>query len=353
MQRVILSVHEKSIQSHVSPAASRSVSSTEVARLAGVSQSSVSRVFGAGAGAGVSPAVRDKVLAAAAALNYHPNALPGILQTGKSGIVAIIIGGFYNPFFTRFLELLSAALRARKLQVMLVQADSDSALDEVVGDLARYRIDAVFSALAIRSEQVAEQLNAYKIPIVTLNSRIAGEFIGAVSSDNFGAGASAARFLQERGCTQVAYLAGRESVPQNERQKGFFEEALRIGLSTPLCSVAGFSYEEGYQGALAMRNAEVIPRRDFLRNDLVAFGAIDAIRHEWKLRVPEDVQIIGYDNIPMTAWRSHNVTTFDQNMTELVAGALALVDELPHRHTATVQPRIVERGTTLGLPSKG
>ncbi len=142
-----------------------------------------------------------------------------------------------------------------------------------------------------------------------------------MSSDNFGAGACATRFFQERGCTQVAYLAGRDSVPQNERQKGFFEEALRIGLSTPLCSVAGFSYEEGYQGALAMRNAEVIPDGIFCINDLVAFGAIDAIRYEWKLRVPEDVQIIGYDNIPMTAWRSHNITTFDQNMTELVAGA--------------------------------
>lgn len=144
-----------------------------------------------------------------------------------------------------------------------------------VGDLTRYRIDAVFSALAIRSEQ----LNVYKIPIFTLNSRIAGEFIGTVSSDNFGAGASAARFLQARGCTQVAYLAGRDSVPQNERQKGFFEEALRLGLSTPLCSVTGFSYEEGYQWAVAMRNAEVIPDGIFCVNDLVAFGAIDVIRY--------------------------------------------------------------------------
>ena len=70
-----------------------------------------------------------------------------------------------------------------------------------------------------------------------------------------------------------------------------FEEALRLGLSTPLCSVAGFSYEEGYQGALAMRNAQVIPDGIFCINDLVAFGAIDAIRYEWKLRVPEDVQL--------------------------------------------------------------
>lgn len=291
-------------------------------------------------------------MAAAAALNYHPNALPGILQTGKSGIVAIIVGGFYNPFFTRFLELMSAALRSRKLQVMLVQADSDSALDEVVGDLARYRVDAVISALAIRSEQVAEQLNAYNIPIVTVNSSISGGFIGTVSSDNFSAGAFAVRFLQARGCTQIGYLAGRDSVPQNERQRGFFGEAQRLGLNKPLCSVAGFSYEEGYQGALALRATEGTPDGIFCVNDLVALGAIDAIRHEWKLRVPEDVQIVGYDNIPMTAWRTHSLTTFDQNMDELVAGALMLMDTLPLKHTVTVLPEIIERDTTLGLVRK-
>src|ERR1700761_78984 len=84
-------------------------SSTAVARLAGVSQSTVSRVFSAGAA--VSAEVRERVLKAAAELHYKPNALPAILQTGRSGIVAVVVGGFYNPFYTDFLGRIIAVLK--------------------------------------------------------------------------------------------------------------------------------------------------------------------------------------------------------------------------------------------------
>lgn len=319
-------------------------SSTDVAKRAGVSQSTVSRVFSSGAN--VSSLVKERVLRAAAELNYRPNALPGILQTGRSGIVALIVGGLYNPFFSRFLEQLSAALRERGLQVMLVQADSDSALDEVVADIARYRVDAVFSALGIRSKDVAKQLNSYQIPIVTINSKIEGGYIGSVSSNNVEAGAQAARLLMERGCVQLAYIAGRDSDPQNDRQAGFMAEAKRLKLPAPVTALGGFSYEEGYAGALALAASAGKIDGLFCVNDLVALGAIDAIENVWNLMVPTDIQVIGFDNIPMSAWAAHQLTTFDQSIEALVASALELVQQLPNAHKITVPVKLIERRTT-------
>lgn len=318
-------------------------SSTAVARLAGVSQSTVSRVFSAGAA--VSPAVRERVLKAAAELNYKPNALPGILQTGRSGIIAVVVGGFYNPFFTEFLRCVTGLLRERRLEAMLVDTSSDDNLDDIVGELSRYRIDGVISSLAIRSTRVARRLESAGIPIVAVNSKRFGN-IRTVSTDNRNAGAQAADVLIDGGCRTLAYLAGRESTSQSERQRGFMKRLKERGAPDPEHIVAGFSYEEGYAAAVELLSSGSRPDGIFCVNDLVAIGALDAIRIEFGLSVPDDVQIIGFDDIPMAGWRGPNLTTFHQDMDALAAGSVALLAEEPASPSIVVAPRLVLRGTT-------
>lgn len=321
----------------------RRASSTDVARLAGVSQSAVSRTFTPGAS--VSPQTKEKVIRAARELGYQPNALPAILQTGRSEIVAIVMGGFYNPFFTRLLDALTAAFRAGGKQVMLVHAGGDTALDEAVVDLARYRVDAIVSGLAIQSPKVASHLQGFRIPIVAINSHATGEFIRSVSSDNLNAGRQAARLLHAAGGKNLAYLAGRPSVPQRDRQRSFVAECTAVTGRAPEVVVAGFDYEDGYAAMLELFRRQA---RDsvFCVNDLVAAGAMDAARKELGLRIPEDVQIVGFDNSPVAAWKSYGLTTFDQDIDAMARAALELTAYQVDKRAVTVATRIVRRSST-------
>jgi DNA-binding LacI/PurR family transcriptional regulator len=315
-----------------------------VAELAGVSQSTVSRVFSASA-PGVSSAVRERVMKAAATLNYRPNALPAILQTGRSGIVAVMMGGFYNPFFTESLRCVTAILHARRVETMLVETSSDDNLHEIVGDLSRYRIDGVISLLAIDSVRVARQLERTDIPIVAVNSKGVGN-LRTVSTDNRAAGARAADLLLDGGCRRLAYIAGRKSASQTGRQAGFLKRLARRQMPAPTIHVAGFNYDEGYAAAIGLLSSGTRPDGIFCVNDLVAIGVIDAIRHEFGLSVPGDIQVVGFDDIAMAGWRAIDLTTFHQDIPALAQASVdLLVDDAPAR-SITIAPTLVQRGTT-------
>lgn len=333
------------------PKAVRSIpSSTAVAELAGVSQSTVSRVF-SGTAVGVSASARERVMKAAAALDYRPNALPAILQTGRSGIVAVVMGGFYNPFFTEALRCVSSILHERRVETMLVETSSDDNLHDIVGDLSRYRIDGVISLLAIGSARVARRLENAAIPIVAINSKRVGN-LRTVSTDNRSAGALAADVLVDGGCRRLAYLAGRESASQSERQTGFLKRLATRNLPAPEIIVAGFHYDEGYAAAIKLLSGGKRPDGIFCVNDLVAIGVIDAIRHEFGLAVPGDIQVVGFDDIAMAGWRAIDLTTFHQDIPTLARESVNLLGDSAPKRSITVMPTLVRRSTTRSDPGK-
>ena len=324
-------------------------SSIDVARLACVSQSAVSRSFTPGAS--VSAKTRAKVMTAAAALSYKPNLIPRIMATGRSAIVAVVAGGFYNPFFASTLETFVRALRNAGKQVMLVHAESDRTLDDVVSELARYRVDAVVTALSIGSQAVADTLAMFNIPIVTLNAGITGGLIRAVISDNEGGSAAAAALLVRRGGRCFGYVGGPDSPQQAQRERGFAEGLAALGHHSYVRAIGDFDYGGGYRAVCEMfarsRPPSSVPDSLFCMNDLAACGVIDALRHEFGLRVPEDVMVVGYDDIAMAGWAAYDLTTFNQDIGALVAGVMRMLGETPPAETILrVPPTLVERGST-------
>jgi DNA-binding LacI/PurR family transcriptional regulator len=330
---------------HTRHSGTRPPSSIDVARHVGVSQSAVSRAFGTGAG--ISPETREKILSAARELGYTPTNLPRILQSGRSGIVAIVAGGFYNPFFTMALAAFSDMLKRAGSQIMLVEADSDCAMDEIVGELVRYRVDAVVSVLPVRSQEVADTLSTFRVPIVTLNSGINSAYIRTVSSDNHGAAIQAAMTFGVQGRHRLGYLAGPEGPPQAARQAGFFQGARRAGIDAPILGMGGTDYDSGREGARAMFSRADRPDALFCISDLVACGAIDALRYDLGLRVPEDVLVIGYDNIAMAAWSAYQLSSFDQNFPAIVEGVEAMMARDVATSTLIIPPRLVARRTSV------
>lgn len=323
----------------------RPVTSHDVAELAGVSQSAVSRAFTPGAS--VSPAMRERIAAAAAALGYQPNLLPRMMVTGRSGFVALVVGGFYNPFHTATLEAFSRALRAVGKQVMLVHVESDRALDATVDELAGYRVDGVVSALSVASPEVAAALSAHRIPIVTLNSGITSDWIRTVQSDNAGAGEAAARLLHARGGRRFAYV-GADSLASRDREAGFRRGLASLGVDAVRVLSSNLDHDGGYAAGRVLLDAGDRPDAIFCVNDLTAIGVIDALRIEAGLSCPADALIIGYDDIPAASWPGYALTTFDQQVDAMAARAVALLDMTPDRavRKQAIPFRLVERAST-------
>ena len=331
--------------------AKKYASSVDVARLAGVSQSAVSRTYRGVTN--VSQDVRERVLAAAEQLDYRPSLIPRIMLTHRSNLVAIVMGGFYNPFYTSVLEQFTAKLQETGHQVLLVHVESGHALDAVIPKLASYRVDAIVSALAVLSPGAADALARLRIPVVSFNTAVRNEWIAPVSCDNDGAARAIADLFVGRGARSFGFIAGpHTSHASASRLKGFADRLGETVGADVLFGQGDYCYDGGHAAALAMFAAGARPDALFCANDLMALGAMDALRHALKLRIPDDVMVAGFDDIPAASWAAYSLTTVVQDAGRMVDAALSILAMTAETRAAladeavVVPACLVERDTT-------
>jgi DNA-binding LacI/PurR family transcriptional regulator len=334
----------------------RYASSTDVARLAGVSQSAVSRAFQQGGS--VSEETRQKVLTAAATLDYRPSLIPRIMLTHRSNLVAIVIGGLYNPFYASVLEVFTARLQQAGNQVLLVHVDSGYSLDSAIPRLASYRVDAIVSALAILTQQAADELAKLRVPIVSFNTSIQNEWVSSVSCDNIDAGRRVADLFIERGATRFGYMAGPLSSPASEeRLYGYRQRLGERGITGLRTAHGDFRYEGGQHALAELMSHGEPPDALFCANDLLAMGAMDSLRKDFGLQVPRDMMVAGFDDIAPAAWSAYDLTTSVQDAPAMVDAAIAIIAEMTETGgrtsgTRTIPARLVERGSTQRGPTQ-
>jgi len=335
----------------------RYASSTDVARLAGVSQSAVSRTYQPGAS--VSDDTRRKVLAAADQLGYRPSRIPQIMLTHRSHFVALVIGGMYNPFYSSVLEAFTSRLQAEGWQVLLVHVDNACTFDDVVPKLASYRVDAVVSALAILSEDSVRQLEQLRIPVIAFNAPAFGDRVVSVSSDNMLAARLVADHLAAQGARRLGLIAGPQtSDAARERQAGFEARAADLGLTVAI-EHGDFRYEGGRAAAHRLfAGSDPAPDGVFAANDLMAFGTIDALRFDLGLRVPEDVLVAGFDDVSSASWAAYDLTTVVQNAPSMVEEALVVLRAAadptgPRSGLIVIPPVLTLRGSTRRVAPTG
>lgn len=324
----------------------RYASSTDVARLAGVSQSAVSRTYKPGAS--VSDETRQKVLAAAAELGYRPSMIPQIMLTHRSNLVALVVGGMYNPFYAKTLERFTSGLQAAGHQVLLVHVDSGHTLDGAIPRLVSYRVDAIVSALAILSPAAVDELSRLNIPIISFNTPVHNDWISSVCCDNVAAGRMAADLLIERQGRSFAYVRGPLGSPASEeRLQGFAERLRAKGFAAPRLSQGDFRYEGGLAAGLELLAGRERPDAIFCGNDLMALGLIDAARERLGLRVPEDVMVVGFDDIPQASWEAYRLTTIAQDEAVMTDHALRIVTRAMELHSGAGNERLVVPGKLI------
>jgi DNA-binding LacI/PurR family transcriptional regulator len=307
----------------------RKATSIDVAKRAGVSQSAVSRVFTPGAS--VSKKMAARVREAADDLGYRPNVLARSLITGRSRIIGLVVAYLDNAFYPDALEKLSAALQARGYHILIFMAgNSHEDVDSVIRDLLDYQVDGIITASINLSGELTENLRAAGIPVLLFNRGIAGSGLSTVTSANRTGGARVADFLIAGGHQRIAHISGWLGASTGrDRRDGFVSTLHAKGHSLHAETDGLYNRTTAAAAARAMVDAPEPPDAIFVGNDHMAMAVLDTLRHEVGMDVPGDISIIGYDDVPMAAWPSYNLTTLRQPVNRMVQATIdTLLDEI-------------------------
>lgn len=306
------------------------VTSADVAALAGVSQSAVSRVFTPGASA--SSKTVEKVRQAAATLGYRPNALARAVVSGKSRIIGLVVAYLENYFYPEALEKLSNALQARGYHVLIFMASqTEGNIDTVVEEILDYQVDGIVMASVAMSSDIAERCQQAGVPVVLFNRYEAHPgSISVVASDNEAGGRKVAEFLLAGGHDRIGYIAGWEGAStQRDREAGFIAGLRNAGTSLFAREVGDFNLDRARDAARRMFGGPARPDAVFVANDHMAFAVMDVIRFELGLGIPDDVSVVGYDDVPPAAWTAYDLTTVRQRANLMVEETVsALMDHI-------------------------
>ena len=329
------------------------VTSRDVAVAAGVSQATVSRALADASK--VSAATRARVLAAVEQVGYVPNLTARTMKTGRTGIVGVVVADLTNPFYPELLEALGRALDAagRRLTVWVADGPKNSAALQAIRE--RSVDGVVFTTVVEESVELRSALDRHS-PLVLVNRLLPGVDCDQVGSDNVAGGALVAEYLLAHGRRRIAFLGGEPSVSTtSDRLTGLRDRLAAAGAPLVAAAHGVYTHASGRAGTLDLLGGPRPPDALFCSNDLLAFGALDAAR-ERGVQVPEDLWVVGYDDVEQAGWGTLSLTTVRQDVDRLASTAaellLARMDspgEPPRQ--VTLEPELRVRRSTAHAPA--
>ncbi len=318
------------------------VTSLQVAQKAGVSQSAVSRVFTPGASA--SAKTIEKVQKASAELGYRPNSLARAMVSGKSRIIGLVVAYLNNQFYPEALEKLSKKLQERGYHVLVFMAtNSSDNIDTVIEEILDYQVDGIIAASVALSPELSNKCREAGVPLVLFNRAHESPNMSAVTSDNYAGGEKVAKYLISAGYEKIAYLAGWEGAStQRDREAGFMDTLNASGIKLFSRGFGNFEMAQSKKATHEMfkKTADHRPDVVFVANDHMALAVMDTLRYELGLKIPEDVAVVGYDDVPAAEWPSYDLTTVRQCSGQMVNITIDIL--LEEIKTEGSQPRIVK-----------
>jgi LacI family transcriptional regulator len=328
------------------------VTSLDVAKLAGVSQSAVSRVFTPGASA--SKKTAQKVRKAADELGYRPNALARAMITGKSRIIGLVVAYLDNHFYPVVIERMSVALQAKGYHVLVFMASNTVAdVQAVMQEILDYQVDGIILASVSMSSALAAQCHQNDIPVVLFNRDQDDPRLSSVTTANIAGGRAVAEHFLSMAHQRIGYIAGFEGAStQRDREMGFRAGLEAAGRRLHARECGEFMHPITREATLRMFDTPNRPDAVFVANDHMAFAVMDCLRGELGLSVPHDVSVIGFDDVPIAAWPAYSLTTFRQPVNQMVAETVAtLMDRITNPETEPrrirIEGRLVLRGSSL------
>lgn len=302
------------------------VTSSQVARRAGVSQSAVSRTFTPGAS--ISPKTRAKVVAAAKELGYRPNAIARSLITNRSRIIAVVMAYLENLFYPDVLEELGRLLAKENYRLLLFTGFMDRDSDPIFDQLMQYRVDGIVLASTSLSSDLSEECAAAGIPVVLFNRTTERDAVSSVTTRNREGGRRVAEFLVAGGHKTFGYISGLESSSTNrDRFAGYRDGLAEAGHTEIMVEVGNYDRTEAEAAARKMLSGPNRPDALFVANDHMAVAVMDVARHELGLSIPDDLSIVGYDDVGAARWTSYGITTMSQPLKRMVEATVSILME--------------------------
>lgn len=307
----------------------------------------------------VSKELRQRVLTAMTDLGYQPNALARSLRRKQTHTIGLVIPDSVNPFFAEVARGIEDASFERDYSVILCNSDGDLAKELLYANvLAEKQVDGIlFVAVSGMTLQHIQKLQARRLPLVVIDRDVPGATIDSVMVDNARGGWLATRHLIELGHRHIGCIAGPSDLtPSAERVRGY-RQALAgsdIPVDETLIVKGDFHYEGGYQKTRQLLAMDSPPTAIFACNDLMAVGVISGAV-ELGRQVPEDLSVVGFDDIRLASFTTPPLTTVVQPKYEMgVLAVTMLVECLRDRNH---QPRqrlldtsLVIRQTTGPVP---
>lgn len=324
----------------------RNPTAHDVARLAGVSQSAVSRAFTEGAS--ISADKRARIMAAASELGYRPNILARSLIQGRSKVVGVVFGQFENPFFAHALGRFSEEFARRGLRMLLFTAETNATVDEQVAELMSYQVSAVILMAVNLSSRLAAECARSNIPVVLFNRTTEQDHSAfAVTGDNKGGATAIARHFLKQGRRRIAFMAGYDdSSTSRQREDAFLSVLSGADIPKPRRVAGHYSRAGAIEAtrALFSRSSDDRPDALFCANDMMAIAAIETLRSEFGIEPGQGCAVAGFDDIPMAAWPSFSLTTYSQPIDQMVGHAVSFIaGEHDGKSSVVVPGRLILR----------
>lgn len=299
----------------------------DVARELGMSVSTVSRAFYPDAY--VAEATREVVLEKARVMGYKPNPYAQSLITKRTRIVGVVVSDLANPFYPEIMTRLTADLHREGMNVMLIAARETREIDAAVHELLTYQPDLVIILAAPMSTHAIAECEEAGSPCIFFNRLAGADKQHGVTCDNLLGGSMVADYLADLGHRRLAYVAAFPDASTNvERGRGFADQAEARGLMRPVVIEAGsFNYDAGFRAGLEASKRSERPDAVFCASDIVALGFIEGVRSAG-LSVPNDISVVGFDDVSLAAWPSHSLTTVQQPVDRMLAVTVELAAKL-------------------------
>lgn len=313
----------------------------QIAKLSGVSRSTVSRVINNSPQ--VSQATREKVLQVVRRVNYEPNAAARMLAAGRTNVIGLVIPTgvstlFADPFFSILIQGVLSACNLRGYSVMLWLAEPEQERQQIRTMLHCGLLEGVIMASMLTNDTLIQTLAEGHLPYVLVGRDPTSSNISYVDADNISGAREAVRHLLRLGRRRIVTITGPQSMMSGiDRLAGYTAALRERGLMPDQTLIAESDFSEA-GGYLAMR--QLLPRQPdavFAASDMLALGAMRAIR-EAGLCVPEDIAVVGFDDLPQSARNDPPLTTVRQPIQRTGAMAVEMLIELieypngvPHR----------------------
>jgi LacI family transcriptional regulator len=295
----------------------RRVTSHDIARLANVSQATVSRVLTGKSG--VAPERRDRVLWALEQTGYRRNAAATAMRTGRTRTAAVVVSDVRNPFYPELLATLGSELAAHDYRMILWETGAGE--DHAAAAVREHLVDGLLFCTAMPGSPALAAARSAGVPVVLLNRTLPDAGVDQVSGDNHAAAATVAGHLLAAGHEHLALVTGPADASTSEERAEGFRSVVRAAGVRWLEVAGDFSHDTARTLGHELLRGQRHPSAVFCVNDLTAFGVLNAATACGR-SVPQDVAVVGFDDIPMAAWERLALTTVRQPIAEMAHHAV-------------------------------